>query len=230
MTVERVGMVKNLLAGNDQIAEQNRARLEEAHVLALNLISSPGAGKTSLIVRTIASLHGRMRLGVIEGDMAGDIDTRTVLDAGAADAVQINTGGGCHLEASMVAQALERLPLDELDVVFIENVGNLICPTEFALGERLRVCLASAAEGDDKPVKYPEIFIQADVVLLNKMDLADLVDFDRERFERSLRAVNATVPVLELSCRTGEGVESWAGWLEQQREATKGGAEAPAVR
>lgn len=216
MTVQRVGVVKNLLAGNDQIAEQNRARLEGARVLALNLISSPGAGKTSLIRRTIEYFGDLKRVGVIEGDVAGDIDTRAVLEAGATDAVQINTGGGCHLEANMVAQALERLQLECLDLLFIENVGNLICPTEFALGERLKVCLASAPEGDDKPVKYPEIFAMAGVVVLNKMDLAPLVDFDRERFQRSLRAVNPTVPVFEISCRTGEGVAAWGTWLEQQ--------------
>lgn len=230
MTVEHVGVVKNLLAGNDQIAEQNRARLEEARVLALNLISSPGAGKTSLIRRTIEYLRGGRRLGVVEGDVAGDIDTRAVLAGGAANAVQINTGGGCHLEANMVAQALGRLQLESLDVLFIENVGNLICPTEFALGERLRVCLASAAEGDDKPVKYPEVFATAGVVVVNKMDLAPLVDFDRDRFHRSLRAINPNSPVFEMSCRTGEGIEAWGRWLDQQLAATEGGGLEGAVR
>lgn len=223
MTTERMHVVKNVLAGNDQIADRNRGRLEAAGVLALNLISSPGAGKTSLIVRTVAALAGRARVGVIEGDVAGDIDTRKVLQGGAVDAVQINTGGECHLEAAMVAKGLDSLSLEGMDVLFVENVGNLICPTAFALGEQLKVCLSSAAEGDDKPIKYPEIFTAAQVVVLNKMDLAALVDFDRERFLTSLRALNPTCPVFELSCRTGEGVDAWADWVAGQLAAVRAG-------
>ena len=221
MTVEHVTVVKNLLAGNDLIAEHNRQRMDVGGVTALNLISSPGAGKTSLITGTVAALRGRLRVGVVEGDVAGDIDTRRVLEGGAADAVQINTGGSCHLEAGMVQQALEQLDLDTLDLLFIENVGNLICPTAFALGERLKVCVASAAEGDDKPVKYPEIFVRADVVVVNKIDLAPLVDFDGERFRSSLRALNSACPIFELSCRTGEGVDAWTAWLVQQAGADR---------
>lgn len=219
MTVERVNVVKNVLAGNDQTADRNRRRLEDARVLGLNLISSPGAGKTSLILRTVAALAGRARVGVIEGDVAGDIDTQKVLAGGAVDAVQINTGGACHLEAGMVSRALDSLMLEELDVLFVENVGNLICPTAFALGERTKICLSSAAEGDDKPVKYPEIFAAAQVVVLNKMDLAALVDFDRVRFLTALRALNPTCPIFELSCRTGEGVDAWANWIVEQLPA-----------
>ncbi|MBO0703077.1 MAG: hydrogenase nickel incorporation protein HypB [Candidatus Dormibacteraeota bacterium] len=223
MTVDRVTVVKNVLAGNERIAERNRGRVEAANVFCLNVISAPGAGKTSLIVKTLAALRGRARVGVIEGDIAGDIDTQKVLAGGAVDAVQINTGGECHLEASMVEGALEALELEGLDVLFVENVGNLVCPAEFALGERVKVCLSSAAEGDDKPVKYPEIFIAAQVVVLNKMDLAPLVDFDRERFLRSLRALNPTCPVFELSCRTGEGVDAWADWVVEQLAAVRAG-------
>lgn len=223
MTVERVTLVKNVLAGNDAVADRNHRRLEERGVFCLNLIASPGAGKTSVILRTTAALAGRARVGVIEGDVAGDIDTQKVLAGGAVDAVQINTGGSCHLEAGMVEGALEALALDGVDVLFVENVGNLICPTAFALGEHVKVCLSSAAEGDDKPIKYPEIFAAAQVVVVNKMDLAPLVDFDRERFTRSLRALNPSCPVFELSCRTGEGVAEWAAWVAAQRAAATAG-------
>lgn len=213
MSAEHVAVVKNLLAGNDAIAVRNLRRLDQAGVLGLNLISSPGAGKTSLITRTMTELGERARVGVVEGDVAGSIDAEKVLAMGAADAVQINTGGGCHLEAGMVQEALDSLDLRRFDLLFIENVGNLICPTAFALGEHVKVCLASAAEGDDKPVKYPEIFATCQVVLVNKIDLIELVDFDRDRFHRSVRALNPAAPIFELSCRTGEGVGAWVDWL-----------------
>jgi hydrogenase nickel incorporation protein HypB len=158
-------------------------------------------------------------VGVIEGDIAGVIDTQKVLAAGAHDAVQINTGGNCHLEARMVQPALDELALGELDVVFIENVGNLVCPTHWALGEALKVCLLSAAEGDDKPLKYPEIFAVSDAILLNKVDLIELVEFDRPRFYESVRALNRHAPIFEVSCRTGHGLPEWAGWLASQQTA-----------
>jgi hydrogenase nickel incorporation protein HypB len=217
MTVQHVTIVKSLLASNDRIAERNRARFRAAGVLAVNVIAGPGAGKTSLIVKTLEALRDRARIGVIEGDIAGSIDAEKVLAAGASDAVQINTGGGCHLEADMIERALDELNLSRLDVVFIENVGNLVCPTHWALGEELRLCLVSAAEGHDKPVKYPEIFMVSDAIGLNKIDLIDLVDFDRAFFYESVRALNRTAPIFELSCRSGAGLAAWVDWLWQQR-------------
>lgn len=209
----QIDVVKNVLANNDTVAEANRRRLQDAGVLAVNLMASPGAGKTSLILATIRELAGRARVGVIEGDVAGSVDTETVLDGGAHDAVQINTGGGCHLEAGMIEQGLDSLDLDALDVVFIENVGNLICPTSWDLGEAYKVCLASTPEGSDKPVKYPELFAVSDVVVLNKIDLLEFLDFDRAQFDDALRALNADVTVFDVSSRTGEGVDAWADWL-----------------
>ncbi len=217
MTTHTVKVVQNLLAANDQVAEANRIRFMEAGALAINIIASPGAGKTNLIVKTIAALDGRASVGVIEGDIAGSIDTEKVLACGAVDAVQINTGGNCHLEAGMIRQALDDLDLESLDIVFIENVGNLICPNHFALGEAIKLCLASTAEGHDKPIKYPDIFAASDVVVLNKIDLAEMVDFDRDFFYEALRALNSEVPVFEISCRNGTGMAEWAQWLLQQQ-------------
>lgn len=224
---EHVPVVKSLLAGNDVVAERNRARIAAAGVLAVNLIASPGAGKTSLILRTLEALSGDLRVGVIEGDIAGSIDAEKVQQAGAREVVQINTGGGCHLEAGMVQQALGDVSLDELDLLFIENVGNLVCPTHWQLGEQYKVCLASAAEGHDKPVKYPEIFAASDLVVLNKVDLIEHVDFDPESFYGSLQALGVRGNVLELSCRSGAGVTAWVGWLREHARAIRGQSSSP---
>jgi len=213
MTVQIVKITQNLLANNDQVAEVNRGRFLDAGVLAINVIASPGAGKTSLIIKTMQTLRGRAAVGVIEGDIAGSIDTEKVLAAGATGAVQINTGGNCHREAHMVQQALGDLDLDRIDTLFSETSGNLVCPTNWALGEQLKLCLLSTAEGHDKPVKYPQIFAASDVIVLNKIDLADLVDFERDFFYKSVRALNRHAPIFEVSCRTGAGLEEWADWL-----------------
>jgi len=177
MSIQTVKIIQNLLAANDQAADRNRQRFRDAGALAVNVMASPGAGKTSLIIKTMDALRGKAAVGVIEGDIAGSIDTEKVLAARAVDAVQINTAGNCHLEAGMVQQALDNLELERLDIVFIENVGNLICPTHWALGEDLQLCLLSAAEGHDKPVKYPDIFAAAAVIVLNKVDLIDLLEW-----------------------------------------------------
>ncbi len=227
MNTRTVHIVKNLLISNDTVAERNRERFLGAGVLAVNLISSPGSGKTSTIIRTLEQLRGRATVGVIEGDIAGSIDTEKVLAGGAHDAVQINTGGNCHLEASMVQQALEVLDLAPLDIVFIENVGNLVCPTHWALGEQIKMCLLSTAEGDDKPIKYPEIFAVSDVIVMNKMDLIELVDFDRTFFYESVRALNPHAPIFEISCRTGVGMAEWAEWLLRQTMQVKESAATP---
>jgi hydrogenase nickel incorporation protein HypB len=218
VSVHNVKIVQNLLAANDQVAARNQRRFDDAGVLAVNVIASPGAGKTSLIIKTMEALKNRARVGVIEGDIAGSIDTEKVLAAGAADAVQINTGGNCHLEANMVDQALNDLDLAHLDLVIIENVGNLICPTHWVLGEHLKLCLLSAAEGHDKPIKYPEIFAASDVIVLNKIDLIELVDFERDFFYQSVRALNQQAPIYEVSCRNGAGMTEFAEWLLQQHQ------------
>jgi hydrogenase nickel incorporation protein HypB len=220
--IKIVSVVKNLLERNDEAAAANRQRLAAAGVLALNVIAGPGAGKTSLIVRTMEALRERAAVGVIEGDIAGTIDTAKVLAAGARDAVQINTGGNCHLEAGMVGRALDDLDLAAIDLLFIENVGNLVCPTHWALGEQLKLCLLSAAEGHDKPVKYPEIFAVSDVIVLNKVDLIELVDFDRGFFYESVRALNPRAPIFELSCRTRAGVSELGLWILEQLKKVRG--------
>ena len=215
--VKLVEIGKRVLIDNDQAAEGIRRRLDDAGVLAINVIAGPGAGKTSFISRTLQRLEERARVGVIEGDISGNVDTAKVLAAGAADAVQINTGGNCHLEANMVEQALTDLDLTALDLLFIENVGNLVCPTHWELGEHVKLCLVGASEGDDKPIKYPEIFAVSDVVVLNKIDLAEYVDFNREAFIASVRALNQRAPIFEISCRTGAGFEEWTEWLLARR-------------
>ncbi len=217
MSLQRVKIVKNLLSANDQVANSNRARFVAAGVLAVNVIAAPGAGKTSLIIKTMAALGGQARVGVIEGDIAGSIDTEKVLAAGACDAVQINTGGNCHLEASMVQRALDDLDLGRLDIVFIENVGNLVCPNHWALGEQIKLCVSSAAEGHDKPVKYPDVFAASDVIVLNKIDLIELVDFERDFFYTAVRALNPGALIFEVSCRTGAGLSAWVDWLLSQK-------------
>ncbi len=217
----QIDVVKSVLANNDTVADANRRRFQDAGLFAINLMASPGAGKTSFILATVAALGDRANVGVIEGDVAGSVDTETVLDGGAHDAVQINTGGGCHLEAAMIERALDDLDLNALDVIFVENVGNLICPTSWDLGEDLKVCLASTPEGSDKPIKYPELFAVSDVVVLNKVDLMDHLDFDRSQFDEALKALNSDVTVFDVSSRTGEGVGAWGNWLRQRIDSTK---------
>ncbi len=221
MAKKRVEIVTEILSANDQIALENQARLKQHAIVAVNLMASPGAGKTSLILETAKTLSGRVRLGVIEGDVASTVDADKVAAAG-LPVVQINTGGGCHLDAPMVRQALGALPLGEIDVLFIENVGNLICPVAFRLGADLRVMIASVPEGHDKPFKYPGIFTVVDAVVVNKMDLAPYVDFDLDALCRAVRGLNQDAEMFELSCRTGDGVASWAAWLESQWRARRG--------
>jgi hydrogenase nickel incorporation protein HypB len=208
----QVPVVSQILKANDQVAIENRALFDAAGVHVLNVMASPGAGKTSFILATANALRGAVRSGVIEGDVASSIDADRIAEEG-IPVVQINTGGSCHLDAPMIRSALQHLPLDEIDLLFVENVGNLICPTSYALGADLAVVVASVPEGHDKPFKYPGIFAKSDVVLLNKWDMADVFEFDREMFERGVRMVNPTVSIIEISCRTGEGIESWIEWL-----------------
>jgi hydrogenase nickel incorporation protein HypB len=212
MPPEVVPVVEKILNANDRIAVENRKLLDEHGVLSVNVMASPGAGKTSLILRSIEALRGRLRVGVIEGDVAGHVDADKVAESG-TPVVQINTGGGCHLDAPQVQSALERLPLDKIDLLLIENVGNLICPTDFALGEHVNILIANVPEGHDKPIKYPGMFTTVDALVLNKVDLMPYIDFDLGAFRTAIRALNADAPLFQVSCKTGEGIEAWAEWL-----------------
>lgn len=209
----KLAVVEEILSANDLVALENRKLLDQHRVVAINVMASPGAGKTSLILRSIEALRGHRRVGVVEGDVAGRVDADKVGETG-TPVVQINTGGGCHLDALQVRGALERLPLDNIDLLFIENVGNLICPTEFALGERARVLIAHVPEGHDKPIKYPGMFTVVDALVLNKVDLMPYVDFQLAEFQKAFRALNPAAPLFEVSCRSGLGIEAWVEWLQ----------------
>jgi hydrogenase nickel incorporation protein HypB len=211
----RIEIGERLLQDNDRVAATVRSLLEEAGTFSVNLIASPGAGKTTLIERTLRRLPPGLRAAVIEGDQATSLDGERVSALG-AEAVQVNTGHECHLDAYMVRQALDRLDLAQTDLLLVENVGNLICPAAFRLGTHANVIVASVAEGDDKPWKYPATYLAADLVVLNKTDLLPHVDFDIERFHRGARAGRPSLPILQLSCRTAEGLQAWMDWLEGQ--------------
>lgn len=208
----KIQVEKEILSANDQIAAENRATFEAAGTFVLNLMASPGAGKTSLILATAERLPASVRPGVIEGDLASSIDADTIAAQGIPVAL-INTGGGCHLDAPMIRDALSDLPLNEIDLLFIENVGNLVCPANFALGADLNVVVASAPEGHDKPYKYPGMFASAGAVVLNKADLLDVFDFDVDYFRHGLEMINPDAPLFVVSCRSGDGVGAWAVWL-----------------
>jgi len=210
-----VPVIQSILSANDLVAAENRQLLDDRGVLALNVMAAPGSGKTSLILRTITALRNRLRIGVIEGDIASQVDADRVAAIG-IPVVQINTGGQCHLDAPMMQRALSHLPLSRLDVLLIENVGNLICPVEFKLGEHLNVMLASTPEGDDKPYKYPGIFVAVDAVIVNKIDLLPYVHFDLAAFEKLVLGMNPSVRIFPVSCETGEGIEAWAKWVTEQ--------------
>lgn len=213
MTTLRVPVVERILSANDRLAEQNRARLDAARVLGINIMASPGAGKTSTILQTIKALSPRVRIGVVEGDTAPvTIDTDKIMAAG-RPAVQVNTGGECHLDAVMLSNALPQLPLDQIDLLIIENVGNLICPVAFTLGTHLNVLIASVPEGDDKPYKYPNIYRGIDALIVNKIDLQPYVEFNMDYFRRGVELLNPGVVTFPISCRTGEGIDRWAEWL-----------------
>ena len=207
-----IKVVQNVLAANDAIASQNRELLGRRHMVALNVMGSPGTGKTSLLEQTVQILQGRCKIGVIEGDMATNYDAERIAKL-EVPVVQVATGGECHLDAPMVKEALANLDLDALDVVIVENVGNLVCPAEYDLGETKKVVVSSLAEGDDKVEKYPLMFRIADAVVLNKMDLADMVDFDVERFEARLKDINPQAAFFRVSCRTGHGAANWVEWV-----------------
>lgn len=220
----KVPVVKDILKANDQVAGENRELFEGAGLRVINVMASPGAGKTSAILETIDRLPETIRPGVIEGDVASSIDADKIAERG-VPVVQINTGGNCHLDAPMVKSALPHLPLDELELLFIENVGNLICPANYQLGSDLNLVIGSVPEGHDKPFKYPGMFTHADAVVLNKDDLAEVFEFDHAEYERGIRIVNPGVPIFRISCKTGEGLETWMEWLVARLE----GSPAPAA-
>lgn len=209
---KRISVVKDIMSANDFLAEENRKIFDRAGVFALNMMASPGAGKTTFIIKTIESLHGRLRMGVIEGDLATSIDADKAAAAG-VPAVQINTGGGCHLDAVMVSNAIPSLPINDLDLVIIENVGNLVCPAGFALGTHANILVASIPEGDDKPYKYPSMYRGMDVLIISKIDLLPHVVFDMEYFRKGVEILNPGVKIFQVCAITGEGMDAWTDWL-----------------
>ena len=212
MSPDRIPVVERIMGANDDLAAQNRRLLDTHHGHAINIMASPGAGKTSLILRTIEALRDRRHIAVVEGDVASSVDADKVRAVG-VPAVQINTGGGCHLDATQLRGALDQLSLDGIDLLFIENVGNLICPVGFALGEHTRVAIASVPEGDDKPHKYPGIYSAVDALVVTKTDLLPWVNFNMAEFHRLVRTLNPEIRIFEVSCVTGEGLDEWADWL-----------------
>jgi len=210
-----IKVLKDILSANEQIAERNRQLLDSKGVFAVNLMSSPGAGKTSLILETIKRLKGKTRIGVIEGDVSSSLDAEVVGKEG-VPVLQINTGGTCHLDANMLSGALSNLPLSDIKLLLIENVGNLICPAGFALGEHKKVLISSIPEGDDKPFKYPLMFHKADAVLINKIDLLPYLKFDTQGFSQAVRGINEKVEIFQISCATGQGIQEWVSWLLTQ--------------
>jgi hydrogenase nickel incorporation protein HypB len=214
----RVAVVEKILSANDRIAASNRATLDEHGILAVNLMASPGAGKTSLIEATLAALKDALRIAVVDGDVASSIDADRAARAG-AHAVQINTGGECHLDAVMLQGALEQLPLQEFDLLLVENVGNLICPASFKLGTHQNVLIASVPEGDDKPYKYPAMYRGVDVLVVNKVDLLPYIEFDMEYYRNGVEALNPGLQTFPLSCRTEEGLAAWLDWIGKAIEA-----------
>lgn len=211
----RVPVVEQILGANDQLAAVNRAQLDQAGVLGVNLMASPGAGKTSLITSTIKALKDELAIAVVDGDLASTIDADRVAALG-VPSVQINTGGTCHLDAAMIKGALPQLPLDDLDLLILENVGNLVCPAAFSLGVHLNALIASVPEGDDKPYKYPPMYRGVDVLVLNKIDVLEAFDFDIDYFRRGVEALNSDLVFFSLSCKTGEGMDDWLKWLQEQ--------------
>lgn len=214
----KIDVRRNILEANRELSLKNSDFLFRKRVLGVNIMASPGAGKTSTILKTINLLRDRLNFVVVEGDLAASIDTDRIRKMG-IPAIQINTGQMCHLDANMLRGAIEQFEYENDTVLFIENVGNLVCPAEFSLGEDLNVVIASVPEGDDKPFKYPSIFLKADIVLLNKIDTLGVIDFDREFFNEGLSALKQSFPVFEVSCKTGEGFHDWTEWLlERYRE------------
>ena len=214
----KVSVVKNILAANDRIAQENRAIFDENNLLVFNLMSSPGAGKTSLLEKTIVALKDHVNIGVIEGDIQSSKDAERIAETG-APAVQINTGGACHLDGNMIRDTFHEFDFDALDLLVVENVGNLVCPAEFKVGEDFKVMILSVTEGEDKPAKYPLMFHESRVLLINKIDLLPYVDCSVERIREESLKVNPDLTIFEISCKTGEGLDAWCDWLKGEIKA-----------
>lgn len=216
MSAIRVPVVEKILSANDRVANENRALLDNHKVFSINLMASPGAGKTSFILQTIKQLGNDLRIGVVEGDTAPvTIDADKIIKAG-MPAIQINTGGDCHLEAAMLSDGLKQMPLSEIDILIIENVGNLICPAAWYLGTHINLLVASVPEGDDKPYKYPNIYRGLDVLIINKTDLIPYVEYNMDYFQKGVELLNPGLTTFPVSCRNGEGMEAWIAWLKEQ--------------
>lgn len=217
---ERIQVLERIFDENDHAAAHNRSDMDAANVVSVNLMSSPGAGKTAVLERTLDALQDEMRIGIVEGDIETALDANRLEGYGAQISL-LNTGDGfggeCHLDAPMVAHALERLDLEDLDLLLVENVGNLVCPAEFDVGAHARAMVTSVTEGEDKPMKYPVMFRNVDVVLINKIDLLPYLNFDLEQFEANIRAVNPTAKIIRTSATTGEGIDEWVDWLRSLR-------------
>jgi hydrogenase nickel incorporation protein HypB len=210
-----IKVLKDILSANDRIAQENRKLLDKKGIFAINVMASPGAGKTSVILRTISGLKKKVRIGVIEGDVSSRIDADRIAKEN-VPVLQINTGGECHLDANMVQRALKEMPLDDIDILLIENIGNLICTAEFKIGTHKNLVIASVPEGHDKPLKYPLMFTVADVILVNKMDLLPYSNFDVNAYKKAVKGLNDKVEVMEISCVTGQGIKQWLGWVKSQ--------------
>lgn len=213
--IKKVSVVEKVHSANDQLAAENRQRLDRSSVFSLNIMASPGAGKTSLIERTLQELTPLFNIAAIDGDLATSIDADRAAEAGAT-AVQINTGGQCHIDANMLQKALNELDLDSFDLLLVENVGNLICPASFQLGTHKNLLIASIPEGDDKPYKYPAMYQDVDALIINKIDLLPYVDFDMPYFEKGVQILNPDLVTFPVSCRTEEGIQFWIEWLKEQ--------------
>jgi len=214
MTIKTLNVNEDILAANDVLAENLKKRFQSSGVFVMNLMSSPGAGKTSLILRIIESLSAKHRIGVIEGDIASDVDARKI-EKTKVDVVQINTSGACHLDANMIRSATDSLGLDGKSLLIIENVGNLVCPAEFNLGENVKVMILSIPEGHDKPLKYPLMFTESNALVLNKIDLLAHTDFSMDELLKTVSAMNPTIRIFPVSAKTGEGIGEFAGWLDE---------------
>jgi hydrogenase nickel incorporation protein HypB len=211
----RIPIVQNILSANAALASDVRGRLDASGVFALNMMASPGAGKTSFITATIRALDDSLRVAYVDGDIETTLDAERI-DALGVPVVQINTGGSCHLDANMLSLALPQLPLDQVDLLIVENVGNLVCPAEFELGTHLNVLIASIPEGADKPYKYPTMYRGVDVLIVNKMDLLPYVPFDLDYFKRGVEVLSPGLTTFEVSCTTGDGIQAWVAWLKER--------------
>lgn len=209
----KVPVIRNVLEANEGIAQKNRQIFKDLGIFVFNLMSSPGAGKTTLLERTVEALKDKLKLAVIEGDLQSSVDAKRIAKKG-VQAVQINTEGACHLDANMIQSVLPHLKLEGLDLLVIENVGNLVCPAEFDIGEQEKVMILSVTEGDDKPLKYPLMFRESSVLIVNKMDLLPFTDCSLDNIRKTVRKLNPEIQIFEVSCRTGQGLEDWFKWVE----------------